>query len=187
MYGKRGFTLLEILVVVVIATSVLFFAVPSYKRSKDKSAYTAAQGVLVELRSAMLSMRQDLHNVNPSLSVPPNGAIKLNSVWQNKQHQMYGIALNTPIENISGDTILFALFAKGYLQPIPLDANNKFSRYEFYLCPATGSSSNCCNNNRNVVACMQDTNACSRPTRGLYAGARILEDGQIIQFSENCQ
>ena len=41
---KKGFTLLEVLIVVVIAVSVAVFAVPAYKKTQDKNRYLAAQG-----------------------------------------------------------------------------------------------------------------------------------------------
>ena len=194
MYGKKGFTLLEILVVVIIATSVLFFAVPSYKRSKDKAAYTAAQGVLVELRSAMLSMRQDLHNANNSHTVPPeaNHATKLSAGWQDETDSNYSSAVNADMDQLTPALIPYALFAKKYLQPIPFGNNSTFSRYEFFLCPLNGVAEVCCGADKRVVACMWDdthNHSCSYPTKGLYYGARIWEDGTLHQIdnSGNCQ
>ncbi len=195
MYGKKGFTLLEILVVVIIATSVLFFAVPSYKRSKDKAAYTAAQGLLVELRSAMLSMRQDLRNAgNTAVSVPANfsHAAQLQAAWQDEVDSNYSSATSADMDVLTSALVPYALFAKNYLQPIPFGANNTFSRYEFYLCPVNGSSEGCCGSDKRVVACMRDdthNHSCSYPTKGLYYGARIWEDGTLHQIdnSGNCQ
>lgn len=194
MYGKKGFTLLEILIVVIIAMSVLFFAVPSYKRSKDKAAYTAAQGLLVELRSAMLSMRQDLRNAGNSVTVPTSSsqAAQLQAAWQDEADANYSSATLADMDVLSAALVPYALFAKNYLQPIPFGAGNTFSRYEFYLCPVNGSSDACCGSDKKVVACMRDdthNHSCSYPTKGLYYGARIWEDGTLHQIdnSASCQ
>ena len=55
-----GFTLTEMLFVVLIAAGILVFAVPSYKRAKERSAYEAATGLLVKLGSAVQTFEKDL-------------------------------------------------------------------------------------------------------------------------------
>ena len=90
MNNKKGFTLLEILIVVVIAASVLLFAVPAYKRTQDKSVFTAAQGVLIELRSAVQSVRQDLAAGGSSVQLPSGTTpLQLLAAWQNESSVDY--------------------------------------------------------------------------------------------------
>lgn len=188
MHGRKGFTLLEMLVVVVIAGSVLLFAVPAYKRMQDKNAFTSAQGVLMELRSAVLALRQDLALSPSSYSFPGTSPLQLDASWQNENFGGYAVILQTSVQDLDTDKLKNALFIKKYIQPIHFDSGtSKFRNYDFYICPTTASTAACCGNNKNVVACMQDTNRCSRATKGFYYGARILTDGTIEQFSDtNC-
>ena len=58
--SNKGFTLLEVLIVVVIAVSVAAFGVPAYKKSQERNRYLAAQGVLMDLGNAVRTFRQDL-------------------------------------------------------------------------------------------------------------------------------
>lgn len=187
MNNKKGFTLLEILIVVVIAASVLLFAVPAYKRTQDKSVFTAAQGVLIELRSAVQSVRQDLAAGGSSVQLPSGTTpLQLLAAWQNESSVDYSAAAEKDINTLSAARLPYALFAKKYMQPVPFESGtNKYKRYEYYICPTSASNAKCCGNNSEVVACMWDTARCSRPSKGLYHGARILADGTIVPFQDN--
>lgn len=55
---KKGFTLIEIMIVVVIAVSVAAFAVPAYKKSMDRNKFMAAEGKLIELSTALRNVQQ---------------------------------------------------------------------------------------------------------------------------------
>ena len=55
---KKGFTLIEIMIVVVIAVTVAAFAVPAYKRSMERNKFMAAEGKLIELSSALRNVQQ---------------------------------------------------------------------------------------------------------------------------------
>lgn len=48
-----GFTLMEILIVVVVALSVTAFAVPVYRKAQVRNNFAAAQGFLVEVYNAV--------------------------------------------------------------------------------------------------------------------------------------
>ena len=54
-----GFTLLEVMIVVVIAVTVTMFAVPSFKKSQARTQYMAASGVLVELATATQMLMEE--------------------------------------------------------------------------------------------------------------------------------
>lgn len=55
---KKGFTLMEVMIVVVIAVSVAAFAVPAYKKSREQNLYLAAEGRLIELSSGLRNVIQ---------------------------------------------------------------------------------------------------------------------------------
>lgn len=55
---KKGFTLIEVMIVVVIAVTVAAFAVPAYKRSMERNKFMAAEGKLIELSSALRNVQQ---------------------------------------------------------------------------------------------------------------------------------
>lgn len=80
---KKGFTLIEVMIVVVIAVSVAAFAVPAYKKSQEQNQYLAAEGKLLELSSG-------LHNViqmyrGSSCSGTPGAAEKNGDGTLNKE------------------------------------------------------------------------------------------------------
>ncbi len=68
--SRRGFTLLEVLVVVLIAVVVTMFAVPAYKKTQYKNRYTAASGVLIELANATNMLREDFPGLAVTSAVP---------------------------------------------------------------------------------------------------------------------
>lgn len=55
---KHGFTLIEIMIVVVIAVSVAAFAVPAYKKSLQRNQFLAAEGKLIEIASGLRNVMQ---------------------------------------------------------------------------------------------------------------------------------
>ena len=183
MTSKKGFTLLEVLVVVVIAASVLLFAVPAYKRTQDKSMFLAAQGLLVDLRASVQSIRQDLAMAGSNHKIPSGSSpIKLTASWQDESAEEYSEAANVNfLKDLESAKLPYALFARQYMQPVAFDpTTDQYKRYTFYICPQEqASSAHCCNSDKNVIACMQDANYCNRPTRGQYYGALIMRDGTI--------
>lgn len=55
---KKGFTLIEVMIVVVIAVSVAAFAVPAYKKSQEQNRFLAAEGKLLEISSGLQNVIQ---------------------------------------------------------------------------------------------------------------------------------
>lgn len=127
MRHTGGFTLLEILIVVVIASSILAFALPAQKRAQNRNRYLAAQGVLMDVSAAL----QSYWDANGSAS--PSAA-----------------ELADPGDE---DGLYQALLDGGFLQPIPFDSGAVYKKYSFYFCPKSGSTAQCCSSG--VVACMQ--------------------------------
>lgn len=193
MNRRKGFTLLEVLVVTVIAASVLLFAVPAYKRSQDKSLYTAALGVLMELRGGVLAMRQDLRLAREAtgqatIPFPADVSLLMQPVYYDQNQSGYGNTVGKGMESQEvADNLPYAFFSHGYMQPIPFDdtVNNEYKRYKFYIC--SGAATQHCCSSANVVACMEDPDSCTtRVTEGLYYGARIDARGAITQVSDAC-
>lgn len=171
MKTRKGFTLLEVLIVVVIAVSVAAFAVPAYKKTQDRNRFLAAQGVLIDLGNGLKMLQADL-----DFSYP-NSATRVQTSWQTTA--------------LSNDALLtsrnahIALFSRKYMSPIPFDSANTYKGYYFSLCPEDKASSfYCCQSDSEVVACMYDLSYSSRPSKGLYYGAVFLRDGSIKQISK---
>ncbi len=165
MQGKKGFTLLEILIVVLISASVLAFALPAQRRAQDRNRYLAAQGVLLDIGSAVQAKRVDMKmdpNTSESATFPNPNVV-------------------TPVTGS-------ATFGENYIQPIPLEMpNHTYKNYAFYICPQdVGANARCCGDDAKYIACMKDAGACSRASEGLYAGARFTRAGTIEQISDTC-
>ncbi len=172
MKNQKGFTLLEVLIVVVIAVSVVAFSVPAYKKTQDRNRFMAAQGVLIDLGNGLRSLQEDL-------SFPfPTGYKLVASHWQN--------SVMEPDVEITASNAPNALFARRYMSSIPYDSgSNAYKGYTFYICPEnTASTSACCQGDADVVACMMDASYASRPTKGQYYGAVYYTDGSIKRITK---
>ena len=171
MYKQKGFTLLEVLIVVVIAVSVAAFGVPAYKKTQDRNRFLAAQGVLMDIGNGVKMLQADV-----SFDFPTSGQI-FQSSWQNSY-------LNPDVA-IGSWNATTALFARKYMSAIPFDSGNSYKGYYFSLCPENkASNSNCCANNEEVVACMFDPNYSTRASKGQYYGALYLKDGTIQRVTK---
>lgn len=173
---NKGFTLLEVLIVVVIAVSVAAFGVPAYKKSQERNRYLAAQGVLMDLGNAVRTFRQDLR-INciaegKSLKTFPYtaSAAQLLSSWQTTTQESEFCSLT------SNAAMGAAMFTRKYMAPISFTSGSTFKGYSFFLCPQnTSSSSYCCGSDSSVVACIRNTSSSN------YAWARYHKDGTITQ------
>ena len=188
---KRGFTLLEILIVIVISVSVLAFALPAHKRAQDRNMYSAATGVLMDLGSAVQTLRADLVSQGNFGSFPSSAqqVHRLYQISSTSTTSNYYKGGHNALQNMSMTVALYALFARGYLQQIPFESctsnhlNCSYKGYNFYICPPAATNSNCCGNNARVVACMTTASGVTRAAGNLYKGARFLRDGSIEQIS----
>lgn len=136
---KRGFTLLEVLIVVVIAVMVSAFAVPSFKRSQARNKNLAATGVLMDLGNAVRQMRAAFPDLDFS-------------------GQVVAASMSAPsqacVDNPTGACALNYMFYQKYIAPIPLSGNT-VKGYAFYVCGKAGGGGGCCSSGR--VATMQNT------------------------------
>jgi len=69
-----GFTLLEVLVVVIISIVVVMFAVPVYKKTQERNRFLAAEGVLIELANGVRMLRADYPGISKSGDFAGNGS-----------------------------------------------------------------------------------------------------------------
>ena len=174
--SNKGFTLLEVLIVVVIAVCVAAFGVPAYKKSQERNRYLAAQGVLMDLGNAVRTFRQDLkidcisNKVDVKTFPYSTTAVQLAYSWQKNTQEGDLSSLTT------NAAMGAAMFTRKYLAPIPFTSGSTFKGYTFFLCPQTTSSSSyCCGGDSTVVACTRNTSSTN------YQWARYHKDGSITQ------
>ncbi|MBR4355634.1 MAG: type II secretion system protein [Elusimicrobiaceae bacterium] len=135
---KRGFTLLEILVVIVIAMSALLIGVPMYKRSQDVAHYNTAYGILTELYTAVEALKRDLAEEDPDRTWPLHVSglsqwpfyVRLEK-WQNTSSRDYIKARDAAtLKELNTDDLLgYALFARGYMQPVHYTGTTSMGNY----------------------------------------------------------
>lgn len=207
MKHRNGFTLLEILVVVVITISITAFAVPAYKKAQERNKFLAAKGVLQDVGQATVALRADLRSVGAIIEDIPS--VYFASWFQNTGRSEYTTARDRELswfveeKDSSGEYriyststlwFLYILFAKGYLQPIAFDnlSNNTSSRsykgYYLYICQASGvGDSGCCkaNPSENKIACIRKTGTKAECRTSEYSGAYVAEDGSVVPFGKN--
>ena len=187
MQRERGFTLLEVLVIVVIALSVTVFAVPAYKKTQDLNNYSAAQGVLLDLGSAVRNLQMDVHSAGKA-DWPLDTSIQVTSSWQDTTNTVYQdiAATHKTVAEINDPTnYRYALFAT-YMAPIPF-TSNMYKGFKFYICPAnkaSTSTTDCCNKDEEVVACMLYAGS-ARATGNQYYGAMFKRDASLYRLEKN--
>ncbi len=137
---RKGFTLLEVLVVVVISIVILTFSVPVYKRTQEKNRYMAAQGVLLDLANGVRMLRTNYPDYDYASDV---------SVENNASN-------TTDSEPPKSIDIVGWMMANKYINQIQF-ANKKYMGYSFKI-RLDGNTVSC--DNCSGIACMSDnTNA----------------------------
>ena len=181
MYRRQGFTLVEVLFVLVIIATVMAYAVPSYRRTKDRAAYDAATGILVDVESAIRAMKRDLTMQNYASNFPDSGTKQITGTegtvsLNNQTLKTYVGAQST---NAGRDTAFVkGLYTFGYLEPFTPKG------YNYYA--IRGNNATICNNKcrplstetsgESVVACMCKS---SLVNTDCYYGAVFLNTGKI--------
>ena len=174
MRRKNGFTLVEILIVVVIAASVLMFAVPATKKAQERNKYLAATGVLADIGMAMQALRIDAAMQGSTVVYPAaNHLLAMTATFQTTSTTNYQTSQVSDLASLNDTIFPYAIFSHGYMQSIPYDGTNTYKGYSFTLCPQETSTGEA----NNVVVIMQTSNSAT------YQGARFLQDGTIQQIS----
>lgn len=196
MFGKKGFTLVEILFVLIIAAGILMYAVPSYRRTKERSQYEAAVGTLISVGNAIQSLEQYLQSEGYTFSLPTDGSSNAHYVIPTAQPDLLQmgcvVSPKDAIEDASGTNaqnrnFVHFLFAMKYLDTVPEAAE---SGYMFYaINNTTGHTANVCQNNcqdgedRKVIACMCQSSANLNKSTGCFYGAKMYRNGRIEKFT----
>jgi len=174
MWRKQGFTLVEILFVVIIAAGILAYAIPSYKRTKERAKYEAATGVLADLGATALVLKQEgMGSVQAEVYIP--NAQQCNAFQQNLGNdtlQQWSLKSRG-----HGQTSWFfeIMFCADYMQPYP------DTGYDYYLVNNNGNSfceAKCRSNSGQMVACMCQSSS-SAGESGCFYGAIFYQDGHI--------
>lgn len=184
MKHRMGFTLLEVLIVTVIAVSITVFSVPFFKRTQERNKSLAAQGVLADIGNALQTLRSDYIGAGVAESLVPSGVVQLMKTHQTTSETDYKNAKNqTEIGGMPLSLVPYALFAREYMQPIPFSSSNTNSHYKyykFYLCPAGGTTENhCCKFSK--VACMSKSGCTANEE---FPGAYVDQGGLVVQVDK---
>ena len=142
--GKKGFTLLEVLTVVVIAALVTMLAVPAYKKQQDKNRYMAASGVLIDLGNGVRMLQEEYPNI-PSLTQTITAAPTI-------------ISSGADEAPTDANALFNWLYTNKYVNSFPIDnVAHTYMGYSFKI--YTGGTATCgaCSGS-DSVACMSGSN-----------------------------
>ena len=181
MKHQFGFTLVEVLVVVVIAVSVTAFAVPLYKQTQERNKFLAAQGVLMDIGTALQALRTDFVTANVDVNKVPEAKTRMLASHQTPcESCSYSTARNaSELGDVSTTLTAYTLFARDYMQPIPYDGDNRYKGYQYYICPHEKypETNHCCH--LTSVACMHLGASCTSTTKQ-FKGAYVDEGGLVV-------
>ena len=131
-----GFTLLEVMLVVVISVTAMMFAVPAFKKAQARAQYMDASGVLLELANATKMLIEE----NPDLRIP---SMSFGS----------NTSFTTEPATLNGTTASRWMQVRNYLSKVKF-VSGKYKGYTYAF--STQGDANCgpsCTQ-QNAVACM---------------------------------
>lgn len=134
-----GFTLLEVMLVVVISVTAMMFAVPAFKKAQARAQYMDASGVLLELANATNMLAEEY----PSLNI--SGNFSANSTYT---------GTSEPVINSVARAIDWMQFRdRKYLSKVKF-VSGKYKGYTYAF--STQGNANCGSGctEPNAVACM---------------------------------
>lgn len=195
MFTKKGFTLVEILFVLVIMAGIVAYAVPSYKRAKERSRYEAATGTLLNVGNAILSLRRDLATrYEYGVDFPSSTSFLITNTASSATSASVQVGCNQTSRDFiaagvqAGSTNQYfvqSLYQFDYLEDFE---SNIASGYNFYA--INGNATVCGNQCRksdgatsDVVACMCQSSTSG--TSGCFYGAKMYVDGTIERFTKS--
>lgn len=147
-FSSGGFTLLEVLIVVVIAVLVTMFAVPSYRRAQERNRFLSATGVLMEVANAASMLHENYPDINYSASLTANSS-----------------SAGTCPEEPTSSNVLRFLQCRKYLSEIPF-SNRTYQGYSFKI--STQGTATCTGCGGQGWACMYNTSALQKQYKCAY-------------------
>ena len=148
MPDKKGFSFIEVLIIVVLIAVLSLIAVPSYKKSIETSKNNQARAKLVEIANAAQMFNEDMrgcHKIAGNLS-----GTNVPSCGSGSFQQAYLL-----FSQVGNDTDAGANYA--YLKDVSSFSEGYLYRgYEFYICNPLSADPNC-NNSIDVIATMKAT------------------------------
>lgn len=176
---KKGFTLLEVLIVVVILAAVVLFAAPAYKKMQARAQYNAALGTLIQLGEGIRMTYEDINltyfpekKVESSFFTSENMSDAENTVWS---------GVNS---NGTSEKFLALAVSRGHMPKLHLGNTN--TPFEFYMCNPEADPGDCCQD-AEVIACMHIP--CSRvnSVNKEFSKAYYYQDGHYKRVAgRNC-
>lgn len=130
-----GFTLLEVLVVVIISIVVVMFAAPAYKKTQERNRFLAAEGVLVELANGIRMVQAEYPGISKSADVS-NGD-------------------NSTVSPYDTTNIVHWMMTNKYMSKIDFTSGSTYLGYKFKV--STTGAASCSGCSGNGVACMYES------------------------------
>jgi prepilin-type N-terminal cleavage/methylation domain-containing protein len=190
MWRKKGFTLVEVLFVLVIALGIAAYAVPNYRRSQERSRYEAALGLLTTYGNAISTMERDMESDGYNFTFPRTTtyfqiptALNTSGVQIGSVKQWTDIVEDN-IENAAraDKAFMWAMLKYKYAEKLP-STDSGYSFYAIGTNTASICGGNCKQNQAGgspVMMCMCQSNTTN--STGCYYGARMLRNGRIEKF-----
>ena len=194
MFRRNGFTLVEILFVVIIAAGILMFSFPSYRAMRERARFQAASGMLIDLGNAVESITQDLALQGVSVRVGSSspyyfkyeGASATLAAQQTLAENVKKVAAGRSREK----RVLDLLLGAGYLKDFTPKGNFSYYVLTNSVSPSANTVGLCTKStdetplNGQVIACMVKDNSgeanSDRATSDeCYAGARYYKGGRF--------
>ncbi len=170
MLHRKGFTLVEILFVLIIIATIVAFAVPSYNRTKQRARYEAAVGILVTVGNAVQAINRDLRDIGSNVQLPIDGDF---TQVVDSNVEMGNETFSHFMENCNdANCVLGAMYQKYLREEIPADTG-----YRFF---AVDGNSSACDRLCSGIACMCSQFAASDSmVPACFYGANMFADGTI--------
>ncbi len=181
MFFKRGFTLVEMLFVVIIAAGALALALPSYKNMRERGKFQAASGMLIDLGSAVEAITRDLAMQGVSVQMGTTyvavNSTNMSFTPNNTQKKQTLAQVFGGLSGSDMSKILKLLKPFGYLKSFQGHGN-----FNYYVLTNAGASSTGCEATTispltgTLVACMIKPSPASTDC---FAGARYYKGGRF--------
>lgn len=173
MLNRKGFSFIEVLVIVVLIAILSLIAVPSYKKGVETSKNNQARGKLLEIATAARMYNEDARGqdrIAGYFGTPATG-------YKDPKDLFYNTASGAATESYA------------YLKDVgSFNADFTYRGYKFYICMPNGDGSGAgdsnCNSDVNVIAIMEAT---SSVTDERYAGKKwkvsTSNPGKVVMMS----